>query len=56
MLAAIFGLGPVELIIIIGVVIVLFVPTLLPKIIRGLAETVSAIRQSTSEDDEGSGE
>jgi len=53
MLAAILGLGPVELIIIIVVVIVLFIPTLLPRIIRSVSETVSAIRQSVpSEDDD----
>lgn len=55
MLAAVFGLGPVELIIITVIVIVLFIPTLLPKIIRGVSETVSAIRQSASSEDDDSG-
>jgi sec-independent protein translocase protein TatA len=52
MLAAIFGLGPVELIIILVIVVVLFIPTLLPKIIRSVSETVNAIRESASGDDE----
>lgn len=56
MLAAIFGLGPVELIIIIVVVIVLFIPTLLPKIVRSVSETISAIRQSESSEDDDSEE
>ncbi|MBU4175059.1 MAG: twin-arginine translocase TatA/TatE family subunit [Actinobacteria bacterium] len=51
-----FGLGPVELIIIIVVVIVLFIPTLLPKIIRSVTETIGAIRQSESSEDDDSGE
>jgi len=56
MLGAIFGLGPVELIIILVIVIVLFIPTLLPKLIRSLSETFSAIRESTSGDDDDTGE
>lgn len=52
MFAAIFGLGPVELIIIIVIVIVLFVPTLLPKLVRTVSETITAIRSSSDKDED----
>ncbi len=45
-LAAIFGLGPLELIIIITVIVVLFLPALLPKIARRLGETVRFVKDT----------
>lgn len=47
--AAIFGLGPLEILIIVAVVIVLFLPALLPKIARRAAETLKAVKQMTSD-------
>lgn len=47
MLAAIFGLGPVELIIIIAVIVLLFVPAILPRLIRRVGDSVSAMREMT---------
>jgi sec-independent protein translocase protein TatA len=41
---AVFGLGPLELIIIIAIVIILFMPALLPKLARRLGETVSTLK------------
>lgn len=50
--AAIFGLGPLELIIILVVIIVLFLPALLPKIARRAADTFKTIKDMTSHLDE----
>lgn len=47
MLAAIFGLGPVELIIIIAVIALLFAPAILPRLIRRVGDSVSAMREMT---------
>ena len=47
MLAAIFGLGPVELIIIIAVIALLFVPAILPRLIRRVGDSVRAMREMT---------
>ncbi len=41
---AIFGLGPLELVIIIAVIIVLFLPALLPKLARRVGETLVTIK------------
>lgn len=46
--AAIFGLGPLELAIIIGVIIILFLPAVLPKLARRLGETFTTIKDMTS--------
>jgi len=43
-LAAIFGLGPLELIIIIVVIVLLFLPALLPKLAKRLGETVRYVK------------
>jgi len=48
---AFFGLGPVELAVIIAVVVVLFLPALLPKIIKRFSESVKTIRDMTDQDD-----
>lgn len=47
-MAAIFGLGPLELIIIIVVLVVLFLPALLPKIARRFGETFSYVKDLTA--------
>lgn len=47
---AIFGLGPMELVIVIGVVVLLFLPALLPKIIKRFSESVTTIRNMTDKD------
>jgi Sec-independent protein translocase protein TatA len=47
-LAAIFGLGPVEIIIIVAVIILLFLPALLPKIARRAADTFRVVKDMTS--------
>lgn len=56
MTAAIFGLGPLELLIIVAIVIVLFLPALLPRIIKRFGETFSTVRdmaeKGLDEDDE----
>jgi Sec-independent protein translocase protein TatA len=46
--AAIFGLGPLELAIIVGVIIVLFLPATLPKLAKRLGETFTTIKDMTS--------
>lgn len=55
-LAAIFGLGPLELVIIIAVIVILFLPALLPKLAKRLGETFSMVKhlanKSVDEDDE----
>ncbi len=47
-LAAIFGLGPLEVVIIISVIVVLFLPALLPKIAKRLGETVTTLKDMTN--------
>jgi len=47
-LAAIFGLGPLELIIIIVVIVILFLPALLPKIARRLGQTIHVVKDMTA--------
>jgi len=49
---AIFGLGPLELIIIIGVIVLLFIPSVLPKLIKRFGETVETVRDMTGKDEE----
>jgi len=46
--AAIFGLGPLELIIIIAVIVILFLPALLPKIARRFGETFKYVKDMTA--------
>lgn len=41
---AIFGLGPLEIVIIVAVVVVLFLPALLPKIAKRVADTMVTIK------------
>mgnify|MGYP005863664165 CR=1 FL=1 len=55
MQAALFGLGPLELIIIVAVVILIFVPTLLPKLVRRFMESVNVIKEMAGQEDEESG-
>jgi sec-independent protein translocase protein TatA len=50
MTAAIFGLGPLELLIILIVIIVLFLPSQLPKIVKRLSESINAVRDITDKD------
>ena len=54
--ATIFGLGPLELIIIIAVIVILFLPALLPKLAKRLGETFTTVKQmankSVDEDSE----
>ncbi len=41
---AIFGLGPLELIIIIAIVVILFLPALLPRLAKRFGETFTTIK------------
>ncbi len=41
---AIFGLGPLEIVIIVAIVIVLFLPALLPKIAKRMGETFVTLK------------
>jgi len=54
--AAIFGLGPWEIIIILVVLVVLFLPALIPKLAKRLGETFSMVKhmagKSVDEEDE----
>jgi sec-independent protein translocase protein TatA len=43
--AAIFGLGPWEIVIIVLVLVILFLPALIPKLGKRLVETYSMVRQ-----------
>src|SRR5450759_27993 len=43
-LATIFGLGPLELLIIIAVIVILFLPALIPKFAKRLGETFSMVK------------
>jgi sec-independent protein translocase protein TatA len=49
---AIFGLGPLELIIIIAIIVVLFLPALLPRITKRLGETFTSLKEMASKFDE----
>lgn len=54
---AVFGLGPLELAIIVAIVVLLFLPALLPKLARRLGETVTTLKDMASKGlDEGGGE
>jgi sec-independent protein translocase protein TatA len=50
MTGTIFGLGPLEFLIILIVVIVLFLPSYLPKIVRRFTESVKTVRDMTDKD------
>lgn len=53
--AAIFGLGPMEFVIVLVVIVVLFLPAFLPKILKRLGDTFGALRDMTDnikEDDD----
>ena len=50
MTAAIFGLGPLELLIILVIIIVLFLPSQLPKIIKRLSESIKTVRDIADKD------
>lgn len=49
---AIFGLGPLEILIIVGVVVLLFLPALLPKIAKRAAETFKVMKDMSGKIDE----
>lgn len=51
-LAAIFGLGPTELFIILFVVILLFGPKRLPELGRGIGKTIRELRKAQEGKDE----
>jgi len=42
--AAIFGLGPLELIIIIAIVVILFLPAFLPRMAKRFGETFTTLK------------
>ncbi|MFH1149739.1 MAG: twin-arginine translocase TatA/TatE family subunit [Actinomycetota bacterium] len=44
MYGAIFGLGPVELIIILAVIVIFFLPALLPKIAKRAGDTFTTVK------------
>lgn len=50
MTATIFGLGPLELLIILIIIIVLFLPSQLPKIVKRVSESLSAVRDIADKD------
>lgn len=50
MTAAIFGLGPLELLIILIVIIVLFLPSQLPKIVKRFSESINTVRDMADKD------
>ena len=50
MTAAIFGLGPIELLIILIVIIVLFLPSQLPKIVKRFSESINTVRDMADKD------
>lgn len=54
---AVFGLGPLEIVIIVAVIIVLFLPALLPKIARRVGETIVTLKDMANkgldQDEEG---
>ena len=43
-LAMIFGLGPLELLIILAVIVILFLPALIPKFAKRLGETFGMVK------------
>ena len=47
-----FGIGPMELLIVLGVVLLLFGPKRLPQLGKSLGKTVKAIREGVEEDDD----
>lgn len=47
---AVFGFGPIELLIILIVIIVFFLPTKLPVIARKLGEALKSVRRMSDED------
>jgi Sec-independent protein translocase protein TatA len=49
---AIFGLGPLEILIIVGVIVILFLPALLPKIAKRAAETFKVMKDMSGKIDE----
>ncbi len=51
-LAAIFGLGPTELFIILFVIILLFGPKRLPELGRGIGKTIRELRKAQEGKDE----
>lgn len=51
MQAAIFGLGPTEIIIILVILAVLFVPSILPRLFKRLGETVGTVREMVEKDE-----
>jgi sec-independent protein translocase protein TatA len=55
--AAIFGLGPLELVIIIAIIVILFLPALLPKLARRVGETVTTLKDMAGKslDEDGDG-
>jgi len=50
--AAIFGLGPLEILIIVAVIVILFLPALLPKLARRAVETLKVVKDMTGKMDE----
>ncbi|MDD5447903.1 MAG: twin-arginine translocase TatA/TatE family subunit [Actinomycetota bacterium] len=44
---AIFGLGPIELSLIIALILALFAPSLIPKIAKRLGQSIASIRRLT---------
>jgi sec-independent protein translocase protein TatA len=55
-LSFIFGLGPLEFIIIAVIIIVLFLPTALPRIARRFGETLTSLREAAKSADEANDE
>lgn len=49
---AILGLGPVEFILIVVLILALFAPSLLPKIAKRLGQSISSIRNLADSDEE----
>lgn len=41
---AVFGLGPLELLIIVAIIVILFLPALLPKLAKRVGETVTTLK------------
>lgn len=50
--AALFGLGPLEILIIVAVIVILFLPALLPKLARRAVETLKVVKDMTGKMDE----
>ena len=47
-----FGIGPMELLLVLGVVLLLFGPKRLPQLGKSLGKTVKAIREGVDSDEE----